>query len=65
MASKLINQLEKVPIFQSALRGGKVKKKKLHRGIRNKKVCKLRNFQVCVASRYFEKKTKKNKGGRG
>ena len=35
-----------------------------HRDIRNKKVCKVKNFQIWVASRYFEQKVKK-RGGRG
>ena len=36
------------PIFQSALRGGKTKFFDLffHRGICNRKVCKIKNFQI-------------------
>ena len=44
------------PIFQSALRGRRTKFCDFffRRDIRNKKVCKFKNFQVWAASRYFE-----------
>ena len=54
------------PYFKVLWEGGKTKFLDFfcHRGIRNKKVCKVKNFQVWVPHDIFELKAKR-KGGRG